>query len=265
MKSNTSKKIERCQAITFALKRIGGANAAGKERYYATMGHYTDEYSRASIDILGEERKILDLGISPAIAKPAVSAIIDLMVKEALTDGITRRFGDLFEVRVDIAGSFSRIDEPYDATKHHLRVNLVPLKALSSAYYRAEPPVNVRRQPQGRIDHVTYPGGEKGEVKVGEDIIIRGRELYLNQGDTVTLKWEAPDGQSERSTIGNFADLDQFILVNTPGELRLKWFAGEASDIAVKPGTMPKLYVNTKAHARSATARGTASEVKILE
>ncbi len=55
MNIHQAKRINRCKEITFALKRIGGANSAGKGKYYATMGHGTDPYSRESIDLQREE------------------------------------------------------------------------------------------------------------------------------------------------------------------------------------------------------------------
>ena len=63
MNINEAKRLERCEEITFALKRIGGANSAGKGKYYATMTHSADKYSRECIDILSEERDIRILGL----------------------------------------------------------------------------------------------------------------------------------------------------------------------------------------------------------
>ena len=265
MNIHQAKRINRCKEITFALKRIGGANSAGKGKYYATMGHGTDPYSRESIDILGEERDIRDTGITPEQSKTVITAVLDLMARNVMRDGITRRFGNLFELRADITGQFERIDEPFDYTKHRLKLNLVPLKGLSAAYVREVPPVNERRMPKGRIDYVTYEGGDKGEVMVGSDIIIRGQDLYLDQGDSVSISWTKPSGYVERRQIGNWIGMEKYIKVNTPEELRIGWFISRPEDIVIKPGTVPKLFVDTHVARRNRyRGRGTASDIRIL-
>ena len=266
MKNHSSSRIEFCEEIVFSLHKAAVKDNAGNACYRASLVHGADQYSRESIDILEEERDIRDMGITPGQARTVVGAVVDLMVKKALTDGVTRRFGDLFEVRVDIAGRFSRIDEPFDRDKHSLKVNLVPLKALSNAYVRSQMPVNERRMPKGRIDYVTYPGGEMGEVKVGEDIIVRGHELYLDKCDTVAISWEKPNGETERHTIGNWTDMERFIKVNTPEELRLKWFLPDGIDLRLKPGTSAKLFVDTHVARRNQNrGRGTASDIIIRQ
>lgn len=69
MNYDEAKRIDRCGEITFALKRVSGSNSAGKDRYYATMGHSADKYTRECIDILSEERDIRDTGITPEQSK----------------------------------------------------------------------------------------------------------------------------------------------------------------------------------------------------
>ena len=265
MNYHEAKRIDRCEEITFALKRVSGSNSAGKDRYYATMGHCADKYTRECIDILSEERDIRDAGITPEQSKTVVTAILDVMVKNVMTDGITRRFGDLFEVRADIVGPFHRIDEPFDYAKHRLKVNIVPLKGLSAAYIRSEPPVNERRMPKGRIDYVTYEGGDKGEIMVGQDIIIRGKDLYLDKGDMVIVSWTKPSGYVERRTVGNWIGMEHYLKVNTPEELRLGWFISRPEEIVIKPGTTPKLFVDTHVARRNRyRGRGTASDIRII-
>ena len=265
MNIHEAKRVDRCREITFSLRRVGGANSAGKGKYYATMGHGTDEYSREGIDILSEERDIRDAGITPEQSKTVMTAILDVMARNVMRDGITRRFGNLFELRADIVGPFERIDEPFDYGKHRLKLNLVPLKGLSAAYVRSEPPVNERRMPKGRIDYVTYAGGDKGEVKVGEDIIIRGQDLYLDQGDMVSITWTKPSGYVEHRQIGNWVGQEHYIKVNTPEELRIGWFISRPEEILIKPGTVPKLFVDTRVSRRNRSrGRGTASDIRIL-
>lgn len=266
MKNITGKRLAFCEEIKFTLHQTRRADKAGKPCYAAALVHGTDRYSRENIDILAEESDIRDMGITPGQARTVVGAVVDLMVKKTLTDGVTRRFGDLFEVRLDIAGRFSRIDEPFDPDKHRLKVNLVPLKALSSAYVRSEMPVNERRMPKGRIDYVTYPGGEMGEVKVGEDIIVRGHDLYLDKCDTVAISWAKPNGDTERRTIGNWTDMERFLKVNTPQELRIAWFLAADEDFRLKPGTSAKLFVDTQVARRNQNrGRGTASDIIIRQ
>ena len=252
--------------IPFELHNTGKVDREGQPCYRATLCHSQSKDDKSIVNIMDKPEDIRDSGLTPTAVANGARSLLKLMVKKVLDDRITVRFEDLFEVRADIRGTFHRIDEPFDPEKHKLVVNLVPLKGLTDAYRRDTLPANVRRMPKGRIDHVTYEGGEMGEVMIGKDIIIRGHDLYLDKGDTVMIRWEKPNGEPRKYIVGNLTGLDHYILKNTPDELRLKWFAGEREDIAIKPGTIPKLFVNTHIARRNQSyiGRGTASDIRII-
>ena len=266
MSTTKPERLEYCSEIPFELHNTGKTDRHGRPCYRATLCHSRNQYDKGVVNIMDCPDEIRDYGLTAATVANGAKSLLQLMVKKVLDERITVRFEDLFEVRADIRGTFHRIDEPFDPAVHKLVVNLVPLKGLTKAFVRAVPPANVRRMPKGRIDHVTYEGGEKGEVMVGKDIIIRGKDLYLDKGDIVIIKWEKPGGLSAERVVGNLTGLEHYLLKNTPEELRLKWFAGAREEIKINPGTTPKLFVNTHIASsnESLRPRGTASDIRIL-
>ena len=251
--------------IPFELHNTGKVDREGRPCYRATLCHSRSKDDKSIVDIMDKPEDIRDSGLTPTAVANGVRSLLKLMVKKVLDDRITVRFEDLFEVRADIRGTFHRIDEPFDPEKHKLAVNLVPLKGLTDAYQRDTLPANVRRMPKGRIDYVTYEGGDKGEVKVGEDIIIRGQDLYLDKGDMVSITWTKPSGYVEHRQIGNWVGQEHYIKLNTPEELRIGWFVSRPEEILIKPGTVPKLFVDTRVSRRNRShGRGTASDIRIL-
>ena len=43
-----------------------------------------------------------------------------------------------------------------------------------------------------------------------------GQDLYLDQGDSVSISWTKPSGYVERRQIGNWIGMESYIKVNTP-------------------------------------------------
>ena len=163
-----------------------------------------------------------------------VESTFECMLRNVMADGKSRRFGDLFEISASIRGGFSRIDEEFDPNRHKfvLDIRLCP---DGKAMKRKMPPENVQKRPRGRIDYVTYEGGEKGEVRFGEDVIIYGKDLTMVYGDSVEI--HIPDGD----TFGHFFSLDNgkpVVLSDGSVEsnsafveyddnhIRFKWFEG---------------------------------------
>ena len=113
--------------------------------------------------------------------------VLESMISHTLRDGRTRRIGDYFSLRLDIAGSFDRPDAQFDPEKHSLTLNFVTPKCLRKMT-REEWPVNEWRKPIGKIDKVySAPDGEIGKLKFGSDIVIEGHDLKLMEGDAVHL------------------------------------------------------------------------------
>ena len=122
-----------------------------------------------------------------------VGNVFEHMLRGVVTDGRSRRFGDLFEISASIRGGFDRIDEEFDRKRHKFVIDLHPCKEFK-AYKRKTDPENVQKRPRGRIDYVTSPGCEKGEIRFGQDVIIYGKDLTLSYGDSVEI--HTPNGQT---------------------------------------------------------------------
>lgn len=150
------------------------------------------ERDQASIDALPDICE--ELRFQQSQLYGVVGSILEIMAKKTLEDGMTRRFGDLFETRLDIRGKFSRNDEEFDPKKHSLVVNLVGLKGILVPK-RKEMPKNVVMRPHGIIESVSGPDGREGVVKFGEDIIIRGHGLEMGPYDSVCFDFHNRAGK----------------------------------------------------------------------
>lgn len=254
-----TEKLDYSSPLRFKLVKGAKPDRHGHDTYRAVMQR------GESIDLLTEGDKFLaEFGFDPSILRQALKSLLKQMVKATLADGRTRRFGDMLEVRLDIGGRFDRIDAPFDPEKHELKVNVVPLKGMLKAYARQDNwPKNVRTRPQGKIDYVTYPGGEFGEIKAGEEIVVVGHDLELHYGDYLMLHVVNERGAVERYYVYATPEYAGRILENTPTRLRVSWPA--KSPIKVKPGTKPKVYVNVRDQDGTYHPVGSWSEVALLQ
>ena len=98
---------------------------------------------------------------------------------------------------------------------------------------RKTDPENVQKRPRGRIDYVTSPGCEKGEIRFGQDVIIYGKDLTLSYGDSVEI--HTPNGQTYGHLFnlrngepvvwsdGHIESNDAFVEYDD-NHIRFKWF-----------------------------------------
>ena len=161
-----------------------------------------------------------------------VGNVFEHMLRGVVTDGRSRRFGDLFEISASIRGGFDRIDEEFDRERHKFVIDLHPCKEFK-AYKRKTDPENVQKRPRGRIDYVTSPGCEKGEIRFGQDVIIYGKDLTLSYGDSVEI--HTPNGQTYGHLFnlrngepvvwsdGHIESNDAFVEYDD-NHIRFKWF-----------------------------------------
>ena len=170
--------------IKFHLEKMSGPLVKG-DKYRAVLESDKGEPVDAIAEISKRTR------IDEAELRYVVGMTFERMIKGVLEDGQTLRFGNLFEIYPVVRGGFDRIDEQFDPSRHKLVAKFFPLPEFKG-YKRETALTNVRNRPRGRIDYVTSPGGEKGEVVFGEDIIIYGHDLTLSYGDTVDVR--LPDG-----------------------------------------------------------------------
>ena len=117
-----------------------------------------------------------------------VEELLDTMIKQTLDDGATRRFGDYFEIRLDVRGTFSEQDSRFDPERHEVKLSLVPLKKFR-VKSRTKAPQNVKRQPRAYIAEVHSETAGPGEIKAGEDVVITGRDLTLAGANDYFYLW----------------------------------------------------------------------------
>ena len=200
------------------------------------------------------------------LIESAVSGTLDTMIRRTLGDGRTRRFGDWFETRCDILGRFDRIDEAFDPARHKVAVNLLTLSEFGQ-YRRKNPPTNERQRPRGRIDYVTWPGGEKGEVKVGENILIVGHDLTLAPHDSLELSMEIEGRRMTCVThLYVHEDEEQKIIEHDDTHILVKWFGETNPERITSPDAMFFFcpWTRDERPYTNAPMRGSSSHVKII-
>lgn len=178
--------------LTYELHPIGGGQAGGRYRADIRRGEKMD-----TDEVFEEIAAQMGMKDSANALRNKFEAILALMVENTLRDGRMRRIGDFFELRLDMTGSFERIDSKFNPKDHSLKINLVSLKRLRNLR-RETPPKNVMPAPKGRIDSVYSAGVERaGVVNFGRDIVITGEDLVLSERGEVILKVFVPEYKKE--------------------------------------------------------------------
>ena len=137
--------------------------------------------------VVEEAVEMMGTRLSPYMVEAVVSGVLESMIEKTLKDGQTRRFGDYFELSVEVKGVFDEEDEQFDPEKHKLRLRLKPLKRLREGL-KTGTPENEKKPPRAYIEAVRSETGALNELKKGEDIIITGRNLKLvNEEEGVHL------------------------------------------------------------------------------
>lgn len=207
--------------IGFHLVKVGGAAAKGKESYRAVLDH----------NAMSEEETLRELAEETHIPETTLEyygkSIIGNLIKGTFKDGRSRNFAGLLLTRLDITGKFERIDEPYDTTKHKCVVTLLP--GAEAWLARRTAPINETKPPRGRFDYITYPGGEKGFIKIGEEIHIHGHDLKLDHGmnciflTTLNAKGKPRFFIQAMEGLTTIRPEEMEVLENTDSFLRLAW------------------------------------------
>ena len=172
---------------TFRLRPITlpGRETPEKGKFRAIVTHRetydTDRVVQEMLDRSGHH-------MSPSMVTSVVTELLDTMIKRTLDDGATRRFGDYFEVRLDMRGTFDEQDSRFDPDRHEVKVSLVPLKKFR-VKSRTKPPQNVKKQPRAYIAEIRSETAGPNEIKEGEDIIITGRDLGFCNFDDYIYLW----------------------------------------------------------------------------
>lgn len=247
------------QEINYKLIKVkNGKN--GRDIYRAVLNH----------DALSAEEtmsEIVDDTKTPEyLVESIVKGTLRSMIRHTLADGRTRKFGEWFETRLDIEGNFDRIDSAFEEGRHKVVLNLLPLAEIGH-FQRDMPPKNERIRPRGRIDYVTYPGGDKGEIKIGEDILVYGHDLALAEHDELLLKIKTCYGsQHYIAHLHVYPGEEPIVLEHDETHLRLKWFG--CNDPSIIKDKEAMFYFNPwtreKRKPWQAPGRGSSTHVRII-
>ena len=143
------------------------------------------------------KKEDMDGQVSPSVLKIYLKGLLDSMVENTLVDGRSRRIDDFFTVRLDMKGTAERHDEPYDPYKHKFTINFQKARRFSEKSKKHGVKVigkPVCEIPPSRsiIKNAHSQGGEIGEVYIGRQIIIEGKDLSLCPHSQVALKVNYP-------------------------------------------------------------------------
>ena len=162
---------------SFKLREVilPGRKTPEKGKYRAIV---TERDSYGTSRVIAEMLDYSSLRLSPYIVESVVSGVMESMIKSTLEDGITRRFGDYFAVRLEVKGTFDSEDAAFDPRKNEVKVVLVPLKRFRKAV-ETRRPQNKVKPPRALMTDIRGESSELEHVKFGENIVIIGRDLTV--------------------------------------------------------------------------------------
>lgn len=138
----------------------------------------TDRGSYGTEKVIEEMLDYSSLRLSPYMVESVVGGVMESMIKHTLSDGVTRRFGDYFAVRLEVKGTFNEKDAAFDPKKNAVKVALVPLKRFRKAV-ETKRPQNKVKPPRALMTEIRGETSEADRVKFGENIVITGRDLTV--------------------------------------------------------------------------------------
>ena len=132
------------------------------------------------------------LRLSPYMVESVVSGVMESMIKNTLSDGVTRRFGDYFAVRLEVRGTFDEKDAAFDPKRNSVKVVLMPLKRFRKAVETSRPQNEVK-PPRALMAEIRGESSEVDSVKFGENIVITGRDLTVVDKSVSLGAWMIDD------------------------------------------------------------------------
>ena len=157
----------------YKLKKCPKGIAPGK--YSASVVH---ENAMGTTRVVQEAIDYCGLHISPYLFESVVAGLLESMIHHTLQDGMTRRFGDYFELQLGIKGSFDSQYGQFDSKRHKIKLTMRPLKKLRD-HIKTATPENKVKPPCPHIDMVRSVNGADNVIVPGEDIVVTGRNLKL--------------------------------------------------------------------------------------
>ena len=155
--------------------RLPGKSEPEKGKYRAIV---TDRGSYGTDTVIDEMLDYSSLRLSPHMVESVVSGLMESMIKKTLSDGVTRKFGEYFAVRLEVTGTFSEKDAAFDPKKNSVKVVLVPLKRFRKAVETRRPQNRVK-PPRALMTGIRGESSVTDRVKFGENIVITGRNLTV--------------------------------------------------------------------------------------
>ena len=213
--------VKNMRKLNFHLVPVKGAVSSngGKFRAEFVRGYEDGDYR----GVLGVDEVIAEAieahrlqGVSPAMLKLYVEAVLQTMIDKTMEDGRTRRFDDYLSVNLKIHGGFAEKSDDYDFDRHSLALTVQALNAfkpdLNSIY-----PVNVNRKKLFRLSYVTAADGEhrNHEIVYGRDFIIRG--TGLDRSEEPHIYCDVPREKNVRESV------DIEVKSRTENEFLCKW------------------------------------------
>lgn len=167
-----------------------GTPETGKYRAIVTgRGSYGTE------KVVEEMLDYSSLRLAPHMVEAVVNGVMESMIRNTLSDGVTRRFGDYFAVRLEVRGTFDEQDAAFDPRKHAVKVALVPLKRFRKAV-ETKRPQNKVKPPRALMTEIRGEGSAADCVRFGENIVITGRDLtVVNMSNQLSVWTYGPDGK----------------------------------------------------------------------
>ena len=213
--------VRNMRKLNFHLVPVKGAVRANGGKFRAEFVRGYEEGDNRGV--LGVDEVIAEAieahrlhGVSPAMLKLYVEAVLQTMIDKAVEDGRTRRIDEYLSVGLGIRGGFDEMSDDFDYDRHELGLTVRTLNAfrpnLDSIY-----PVNVNRKKLFRLSYVTAAAGEhrNHEIVYGQDFIIRGTGLDRSEAPYIVC--EVPRG-------GNvYESVDIEVKGRTENEFLCKW------------------------------------------
>ena len=199
----------------YKLKKMNSRIASGK--FNASVLHG---------DVMGTQRVVQEaidycgLHISTYAFESIVRGLFESMIHHTLQDGVTRRFGDYFELQLDVKGSFDSADDRFDSKRHKVKLSLRPLKGIRRTSQTGTPENKVK-PPCAHIDMIRSASGDENEIVPGEAIVVTGRNLtLLPTSDGIIFTYMAKNGHRIIANVGA-----EQLSVNTENRLEIPFDA----------------------------------------
>ena len=169
-----------------------GSSAVTKRGYRAVVDN--DGYVKDTDDILEETAD--RFGIKAPQLKMCMEAVLDTMIRKVAEDGVRRRFGNYFTLRLDIKGRFDGEDSKPDGSQRPC-FKLQMLGAFKSAARKIHLVNEVKRKRIYLKRVITPQSHRSGVIHWGLELCFQGKNLLpIGEGDY--MEWSFTDANGEQ-------------------------------------------------------------------